>query len=194
MGYKSAMISKKRGIYLVSTHNFWCRFLVKSLFIILVVINFHSCCSYSFTGASIPAHLKTISIPIADDRSGSGEPGLRENFTTALTQKFIDDNSLRISDRVNANASLECTIATYGDAPEVVSIVAGSEAVQSRRITIGVQVIYRDLVQRKTIFEQTFSNYAPYPNGGTQAEKTTAISKAIDLITQDILLAVVSGW
>jgi hypothetical protein len=138
--------------------------------------------------------LKTISIPIADDRSGSGEPGLRENFTNMLTQKFIDDNSLRIADRVNANASLVCTIASYSDAPEVVSIISGSENVQTRRITLGVQVIYRDLVQRKTIFEQTFSNYAPYPNGGTLAEKTAAINKALDLITQDILLAVVSGW
>jgi hypothetical protein len=157
----------------------------------LVVVNFTGCCSYSFTGASVPEHLKTISIPMADDRSGSGEPGLRESFTNTLTQKFIDDNTLRIADRVNANASLECTIASYGDAPEVVS---AGENVQTRRITIGVQVIYRDLVTRKTILEQTFSNYAPYPSGGTLADKTTAINKAVDLITQDILLAVVSGW
>ena len=191
MDYKSAIINGIRSICFLSNGKFNCRFLLKSLFIMLAVINFVGCCSYSFTGASVPAHLKTISIPIADDRSGSGEPGLRENFTQMLTQKFIDDNTLRISDRQNANASLECTIASYGDAPEVVS---AGENVQTRRITIGVQVIYRDLVQRKTIFEQTFSNYAPYPNGGNLAEKTVAINKAIELITQDILLAVVSGW
>jgi hypothetical protein len=191
MGYKSAILDKIQGYCSLSSSNFTLRFIVKSLFIILVVVNLVGCCSYSFTGSSVPAHLKSISIPVVDDRSGSGEPGLRENFTTALTQKFIDDNSLRISDRVNANASLECTIASYGDAPEVVS--AGLN-IQTRRITIGVQVIYRDLVQRKTIFEQTFSNYAPYANDGTLAEKTAAINKVIDLITQDILLAVVSGW
>jgi hypothetical protein len=191
MGYKNAILSRFRGNCLMSTYNFKGRFLVKSLLIILAVINFQSCCSYSFTGASVPEHLKTISIPMADDRSGSGEPGMRENFTNTLTQKFIDDNTLRISDRVNATASLECTIASYGDAPEVVS---AGENVQTRRITIGVQVIYRDLVQRKTIFEQTFSNYAPYPNGGSLADRTAAIAKAVDLITQDILLAVVSGW
>lgn len=191
MAYKSAIISKILTNCFKSGDVFTCRFLVKSLFIMLVVVNFVGCCSYSFTGASVPEHLKTISIPVADDRSGSGEPGLRESFTNTLTQKFIDDNTLRISDRVNANASLECTIASYGDAPEVVS---AGEQVQTRRITIGVQVIYRDLVTRKTIFEQTFSNYAPYPSGGTLADKTTAINKAVDLITQDILLAVVSGW
>jgi hypothetical protein len=191
MGYKSAILNRFRGNCFRSKDIFMYRFLAKSLFIILMVVNFVGCCSYSFTGASVPKHLKTISIPIADDRSGSGQPGLRESFTTTLTQKFIDDNTLRIADRVNATASLECTIASYGDAPEVVS--AGT-IVETRRITIGVQVIYRDLVQRKTIFEQTFSNYAPYPASGTLAERTTAINKAIDLITQDILLAVVSGW
>ena len=191
MDYKSAILTQIRNYCAWSKGEFRCRFLVNGLFIILVVVNFVGCCSYSFTGASVPAHLKTIAIPIADDRSGSGEPGLRENFSNTLTQKFIDDNTFRIADRVSANATLECTIATYGDAPEVVS--AGT-VVETRRITIGVQVIYRDLVQRKTIFEQTFSNYAPYPSGGTLAEKTLAINKVVDLITQDILLAVVSGW
>ncbi len=191
MGYKSSIITKFLNKCSRSTEIFTYRFLAKSLFIMLLVVNFEGCCSYSFTGASVPKHLKTISIPIADDRSGSGQPGLRESFTATLTQKFIDDNTLRIADRVNATASLECTISSYGDAPEVVS--AGT-LVETRRITIGVQVIYRDLVQRKTIFEQTFSNYAPYPSTGTQTERTTAINKAIDLITQDILLAVVSGW
>ena len=27
-------------------------------------------CAYSFTGASVPAHLKTIAIPLVDDQSG----------------------------------------------------------------------------------------------------------------------------
>ena len=38
-------------------------------------------CAYSFTGASVPSHLKTVAIPLVDDQSGFGEPGLREYFT-----------------------------------------------------------------------------------------------------------------
>jgi hypothetical protein len=166
-------------------------FLIIGLFIIPAVINFESCCSYSFTGASVPEHLKTVAIPVADDRSGSGQPGLRELFTSMLTQKFIDDNSLKVADRVNANATLDCIISSFSDAPAVVS---AGENVQRRRITIGVQVTYRDLVKRKTIFEQTFSNYGEYDPLGSLTDKTVAISKAIDNITQDILLAAVSGW
>ena len=65
------------------------------LFLIGIFSNFAGCfgCPYSFSGASVPPHLKTIAIPFAEDRSGSGEPGLRELLTEKLTQKFIDDNN-----------------------------------------------------------------------------------------------------
>ena len=191
MNYKSVFVAKYRKLRGLYNGNIAFIFLLNGLFIIAALINFTSCCSYSFTGASVPEHLKTIAVPVADDRSGAGEPGLRELFTSKLTQKFIDDNTLRVTDRVNANATIDCTIASFSDAPVVVS---GGENVTSRRITIGVQVIYKDLVKRKTIFEQNFSNYGDYNASGGSTEKNTAISVAVDKITEDILLAAVSGW
>lgn len=161
------------------------------LFVGFAAINFTSCCAYSFTGASVPEHLKTIAIPIADDRSGSGEPGLREKLTQTLIQKFIDDNTLQVSERTKANAFLECSIVSLTDAP---AIVAAGENVQSRRVTIGVKVIYRDLVKRKTVFEKTFTNYSDYPSSDPIQGRQTAIDNAIDLISEDILLDTVSGW
>lgn len=161
------------------------------LFVGLTAINFTSCCAYSFTGASVPEHLKTIAIPITDDRSGSGEPGLREKLTQKLIQSFIDDNTLQVAERTNANALLETSIVSLTDAP---AIVAAGESVQSRRITIGVKVIYRDLVKRKTIYEKTFTNYSDYASSDPIQGRQTAIDNAIELISEDILLDTVSGW
>jgi Lipopolysaccharide-assembly len=161
------------------------------LFIAVIVVNFNGCCIYSFTGASVPEHLKTIAIPIADDRSGGAEPGLREKITQLLTQKFIDDNTLQVSDKSTANAILECTIVSLTDAP---AIVSAGEQIATRRITISVQVVNKDLVKRKTLFEKTFSNYGDYPSGGSIDSRRTAIEEAIEKITQDILLDTVSGW
>lgn len=156
-----------------------------------MLLNFAACCAYSFTGASVPEHLNTIAIPIADDRSGSGEPGLRELLTDQTTQKFIDDNTLQVAQRTNADAVLEMTITSLSDAP---AIVTAGENVTTRRITIGVQVIYKDLVKRKTIFERGFSNYSDYPSGGSISDRQEAITVAVDKITEDILLDTVSGW
>ncbi|MBA4251253.1 MAG: hypothetical protein C0425_08265 [Chlorobiaceae bacterium] len=163
------------------------------LFLIPYLLNFVGCsgCIYSFTGASVPPHLKSIAIPFADDRSGAGEPMLRELITQKLTDKFIQDNSLRIADRSTANAILETVITGLQDAPAV--LVSG-ETVETRRITISVQVVYRDLVQRKTIFEKQFSNYGDYSVGGGTDSRNASITLAIDRITEDILLDTVSGW
>lgn len=161
------------------------------LFALTVVLNFTACCSYSFTGASVPKHLNTIAIPIADDKSGSAEIGLRESLTQKLIQKFNDDNSLQVTDRVNADAILECTVVSFNDAP---AIISAGENVTSRRITVGVKASYKDLVKKVTIFDKTFTSYQDYPQGGSLSDRNNAIEKVLDQITEDILLETVSGW
>jgi len=149
-------------------------------------------CSYSFSGASVPPHLKTIFITVFQDRSGSGEFNIGDRVTKQLTQKFIDDNTLIVSGRTSANAILDGSITSLTDAP---STISGGEKVSSRRVTLNVQVVYKDIVKKSTIFERSFSNYGDYTVGGdvTSARKN-AIETAIDKITEDILLGVVSNW
>ena len=165
------------------------RLLFISLYITVIIVNFEACFSYSFTGAAVPPHLETIAIPTADDRSGSGEPGLRELLTNELTSKFIADNTLQVTDRSTANSVLECVITSVSDAP---AIVSAGESVSQRRVTINVQVSFKDLVKRKNMFDKSFSNTGDY--SGDIADRPEAIQEAIDKITEDILLDTVSGW
>lgn len=167
------------------------RTLIKVLFTTILIIKFDGCCFYSFTGASVPSHLKSIAIPVADDRSGSAESGLREMLTQKLTQKFIDDNSLQIVERVNAHSILETAILSYNDAP---AIVTAGENITSRRITIGIKASYRDLVKKIVVFDKVFTNYANYPSNGSLSEKNRATEEIIEKTAEDILLEIVSGW
>jgi hypothetical protein len=160
------------------------------LLVSIILINF-GCGVYSFTGASVPAYLKTIAIPIAEDKSPAAIPTLRESLTDNLIQKFINDNSFQVTDRSKADAVLECVITSVTDAPAVVS---AGEQITSRRVTINVNVTYRDLVKRKTIFENKFTNYGDYVPGEATNDRENAIASAVDKISEDILLAVVSGW
>lgn len=158
--------------------------------LVLILCNFTGC-FYSFTGASVPAHLKTIAIPYAEDRSGSAEPNLSQTFTDNLTQKFIQDNTLNLAERVNADAILETTILPFTDAP----LAADQErnSITKRRVNVNARVVYRDMVQKKVIFDKTFTRYADY-EAASITGRTEAIESAIDLITEDILLGVVSNW
>jgi outer membrane lipopolysaccharide assembly protein LptE/RlpB len=149
-------------------------------------------CSYSFTGSSVPNHLKSISIPFCIDRSGSGEPNMPDDFTSTLIEQFISDNSLSVTDKSKADALLDCTINSISDAP---TVIEGGENVSARRLTINARVIYKDFVMKKTVFDKRFSNYGDYENSGDiPTNRSNAIQTAIDRITEDILLAVVSDW
>ncbi len=150
-------------------------------------------CSYSFTGSSVPSHLKSIAIPFCIDRSGSGEPNMADDFTSTLIDHFISDNSLAVTEKSKADAMLDCTIISISDAP---TVIQGGETVSTRRITIKAKAVYKDFVMKKTIFEKSFSNEGDYSTteGDITTNRTDAIQTAIDRITEDILLAVVSDW
>ncbi|MCH9030347.1 MAG: hypothetical protein IH819_12245, partial [Bacteroidetes bacterium] len=53
---------------------------------------------------------------------------------------------------------------------------------------------YKDLVKRVNIFDKNFANFGDYKPGTAQNERVLASEVALDKITEDILLAVVSGW
>jgi len=117
--------------------------------------------------------------------------GINNEKILVYNQKFIDDNTLQVAERVNSNAVVECNIVSLSDAP---AIVSAGETVSTRRITIRVHVTYRDLVKRKTVYDKDFTNYGDYPGGGAINDRRNAIEEAIDKITEDILLDTVSGW
>jgi len=160
------------------------------LFGILTSINI-SCGAYSFTGSSVPSHLKTIYIPVSQDKSPAAIPGLRELLTDNLIQKFINDNSLSVSNATSANSSLDCVITSVTDVP---SIVSAGEQITSRKLTINVKVVYKDLVMKKTVFDKNFSGYGDYEPAQATNKREDAIAIAVNNISEDILLAVVSGW
>ncbi len=149
-------------------------------------------CPYSFRGGSVPPHLKTIAIPLVDDQSAFGDPSLRQNFTTELTNLFIADNSLEVADRGVADAILEGSILSVSDAP---AAIQQGEQVSRRRITITAKFAFQDMKLRRTIWDKTFSNWGEYEtSGGGITERQTGLTDAIRKTAEDVLLETVSGW
>jgi hypothetical protein len=146
---------------------------------------------YSFTGSSVPLHLRTIAIPLFDDQSGSGEPNLREVLTNKLIERFRQDNSLEIADRTTADAILEGTIEIAATKPLVVT---AGETVSKNRFTLEVKVMYQDMKLKKKIYEKKFSQIGDYDIGSGVEGRQRGIDAAIEKIADDILLETVSGW
>jgi len=157
----------------------------------LLIAHFVSGCTYSFKGGSVPAHLKTVAIPLVQDQSGYGDPALRDNLTQQLVDRFTNDNTLQIADRNTADSMLEGVIVDVKDAP---SVVQGGEQVAARRITVTVRATFEDLKLRKKIWEKDFSNWGDYASGGGLTQRNDGINAAVRKLTEDILNETVAGW
>ncbi|MFI5264184.1 MAG: LPS assembly lipoprotein LptE, partial [Candidatus Kapaibacterium sp.] len=84
--------------------------MTKRLFYILHFTFYIFSGCYSFTGASLPAGIKSIAIPVATDNSNFSQADLRQQLTDQLVQKFTRDGSLQVRDRTASDALLDVTI------------------------------------------------------------------------------------
>lgn len=163
--------------------------LIASAVLLFSLVGFQGC--YSFRGGSVPAHLKTIAVPLFDDQSGTGEPGIREQLTNKLLDRLRQDNSLQVTDKSHADSMIEGIIVSIPDEPN--AVIKG-EAVTTKKITITVKVSYEDEKLKKKMWEKELSNWGVYEISGGPARRQTAITAAIDKLAEDIVNETVSGW
>jgi curli biogenesis system outer membrane secretion channel CsgG len=145
---------------------------------------------YSFTGGSVPEHLKTMQIVAVGDKSGYGNPTYKDMLSLLLVNKFKNDNSFILVDR-NGNARLKTEIASIRDE---ISVVNPGELEKERKMTITCEVKYYDAVKKKLIWKKSFTNYGIYDINNVVEGRKAAVKTALNKISDDILLAVVSGW
>ncbi|MCX6178202.1 MAG: LptE family protein [Chlorobiales bacterium] len=158
------------------------------LFLVLAILQ--GC--YSFTGGLLPEHLKTIAIPVFDDRSGAGIAQYRSALTKGLVDKVDSQSSLRFTPSMAlADALLEGTIISFSDTPSQLS--SKTERAMTNRITLVVQVTMTDRVKKKLMFTQSFVGFADYYSGNYVAQQQ-AIRSSLGQIIDDIFNRIISGW
>lgn len=162
--------------------------LLKTSFILALGLILTSC--YSFTGGTLPEYMKTIYIGSVTDNSGFGKPSYKNDLTRLLLDKFKSDNSLRIVED-NGDSKLFVIIRDIQDA--TMTIKPG-ELESERKITVTCEAEFYDAVKKKSLWKRKFQNYSVYPVTDLQFGRDNAVTRAIDNISDDILLAVVSGW
>jgi len=146
---------------------------------------------YSFSGGSVPSHLKTT-VPVFQDRSRAGVAQFRAELTRRLTEKIESQSPLRMTpSRATADCLLEGTIVSFSDEPSQLS--STTERALTNRITISVAALMQDRVKKTVLFERTFTGFADYPVGSFPAQQD-AISRSLEMIATDMLDSIVSDW
>ncbi len=174
----------------INKNSFLSNIVLNEVFVscIFVIVSLAGC--YSFTGGTVPEHLKDIYIATVNDNSGYGNPAYRSTLTENLIEKFRNDSPFRLVER-GGDARLEVSITSISDQTMTVS---PGELETERKINVTCQAVYYDRVKNKEIWKKTFSNGQVYDLANAQAARDEAVNLALEQISDDILLAVVSGW
>jgi len=147
--------------------------------------------SYSFSGASISADVKTLSIQYFQNRASLVQPGLSQKLTDALIDKCKAQTNLSLTNSIG-DVNFEGEISDYNTRP----LTVGADAqAATNRFTIAVKVKFTNTVQPEYSYEQTFSRYEDYRSdldlSAVEAELT---EKIIELIVEDIFNRAFVNW
>lgn len=151
------------------------------------------CSFYSFSGATIPSHLETIAIPIAEDNTASPINTLGRDLTELLTDRFVDRTNLSLTTNdADADALLTVRIQRYTNEPTGVS---GDERATTNRVTIQVQVSYVDQTEDEELLGRSFSGSDEYdPVEAGLAGEQEAAQAALERVADDIFSSATSNW
>lgn len=147
---------------------------------------------YSFTGASIPANARTVSIAYFPNNALLVNPSLSSTLTQALQDKFMQQTKLDLV-RDDGDLSFEGAITNYTSTPATVNT---DNQAEMNRLTITVKVTFRNRIDPQFDYtDKTFSEFQDY--SATQDLSTaegTIVPELVERLVENIFNAAVANW
>ena len=151
----------------------------------------HGCGIYSFTGASIPAEAKTVSVTYFPTHAQLVNPLLSNDFTSALRDAIMNQTPLEMVES-GGDLAFEGEITDYRTTP--VAITAAQTAAMNR-LTITVKVRFSNRFDETKDFEQSFSHYEDYPSDqDLNAVQDNLTGVIVEALVEDIFNKAVVNW
>lgn len=160
-----------------------------SLFCTVVLVSIAGCI-YSFTGSTLPAHLKTVEVPLFSNQSL--EPNVADEITQELGKELLGNNLLKVVQK-NGDAEISGTITSYVNSPYTYGASDTRQVNVSQYVVrITVDVEFLDKKKDVSIYKGTVTGEGIYDlqKENEQAGKTRAITQLVQRIMQDS----VQGW
>ena len=164
------------------------------LLIALPLVLLAGCGIYSFTGGSISAGMKTVSVLVFENTAPLVNPNLSQQFTEALKDRIRTQTSLSFV-RVDGDANFQGRITDYNLQP--VAIQANEQVTAGlTRLSISVNVKYSNKLEADKNFEQTFTRYKDFSTQGSPfSSQEPALVKDINQqLTEDIYNRAFANW
>lgn len=154
---------------------------------------FQTCGIYSFSGTSIQADVKSVTINYFEYKALRVNPSLSNDLTEAMKDQFRRFTKL---EQVDTEGDLEITGEITGYDIRATAVTADEVAAQNR-LTVTVKVYFVNRKYPEEGFEdgKSFSAYADYDSmQPLDAVEATLCEEIIDKLCEDIFNATVANW
>jgi hypothetical protein len=148
------------------------------------------CGVYTFSGSTLPPHLKTLDIPLFANQSMV--PGVSEEITDELSKQVVSMNLLRISSG-RGDASIHGRVVDYTNATRTYGTTAARQVTVSEYVVrITVEVEFVDNKSNSPLYKGRITGEGVY-NFQSQAEADGRKIAEKDVV-QQILQNSIQSW
>ena len=159
-------------------------YFIPILFIIL------SGCSYSFTGATIEG--KNINIRTLENHAQNVVPTLSSTLTTKIRSRILSQTGLSPVNSETADYDISGTITGY---TVTISGVQNTQTATKNRLTINVEIAFKNRLNDKANFKQTFSGSSDFDASQTLQNVENALIEDIgNRLADDIFNKAFVNW
>jgi hypothetical protein len=145
---------------------------------------------YSFTGASIAG--KTLNMHVLENRARNVVPTLSPSLTSKIRSRILTQTGLAPVNTDNADYDISGTITAY---EVTISGVQNTQQASQNRLTISVNINFKNKLDEKADFTQTFTRFADFPATQTiQSVETTLIETIGNQLADDIFNKAFVNW
>jgi len=165
-------------------------------------------CGYSFSGTSLPGHIQSIAIPVFQNETLDAT--IASEVTRGISDRFVQDNRLKLAREANADCVLEGKITRY---ERNVYSYTGAQEPEAYIVVVRMAVVLKDRVKNRDLwaddaltasatFPATGASLAPASSGATETagagglpeSEEQARQAAIRDLAQDILARTLEQW
>jgi len=163
------------------------KFLVAAAAIVSLSVG---CGIYTFSGSTLPSHLKTVDVPLFENRSM--EPDIADEISRELNRQILADNLLRIVSQ-EGDATISGSVVSYQHEPYTYGASSTRQVdVEQYIVKITAQVKFSDNVKNAALFDGSIVGEGIYD---FQKETEDAgREKALKDIVRRILQSSLQSW
>jgi hypothetical protein len=168
--------------------------LIKVLFLSFCVAFVVTACkiSYSFTGGTLSADVKTFSVQFFPNRAPLVNPNLSNQFTEALKEKFRGQTSL--DEIVDGEGHLNFDGEITGYRTQALDVTA-NDISATNRLTVTIKVRFTNEIETENDFDKSFSAFRDFDSDKQLSDvEEGLVEEILEDIIDDIYNESVVNW